>query len=108
MEKNKKRSRRFVGQEEIKRLLSLWKKSGQSKKDFTTDHGINYTTFSKWVRNSGTSPDVKIKTEKKQSDFVGFTFNEKLSPLLEIIYSNGNRICFYSEVDCGLIKTLLS
>jgi len=38
--------------EDRERLTNEWKSSGQSKKDFCEQHGVNLGTFYKWTRKS--------------------------------------------------------
>lgn len=78
-------------------MVSEWKASGKSKKQYCEENGLNYAKFQYWINRS-----------KDESVSLGsFIPLEEPSqrPQVEIIYPNG--VCVKVEADLGLVSQLI-
>lgn len=107
MEESKKKKRKFRRQDEILILLEQFRKSGKTKTEFCKEQSISYSALLKWINKSEFQGSIPQGSGKLKQDFIPVGFGGSVSTLFEIIYPNGCRINFYSQVDAQLIKTLL-
>jgi hypothetical protein len=79
--------------------IDQWLQSGQSKKDYCAQAGINYSTFIYWFKNQdSTCPGNFVKLEKSISPIH--------SAPLEILLPNGIRIYSDQPITIELLKSL--
>lgn len=102
-------------QHDEKEMLSLynnWLTSGQSKKGFAEAHGLRSNTFHYWIKkfkNKNAAPTVSpVKGGFDRLSIDSPTLVAKAQALAIINFPSGIRVEFYSPLDAGFLKTLVS
>lgn len=92
-------------QSEMLGHIKDWQYSGLSQIAYCQEQGISFSKFNYWVRKS--RPEralgqgfVPIQLEKAPASV-------SVSPIMELVSTNGSRLSFYSPVDPEFIKRLL-
>lgn len=99
---NPKRTR-----EEIQQLIEQWKQSGQSKKAFCRDQGLNYMTFIGWGYNHK-KKKVKTGILKESTDFVPLKIKkENHQVFAEVLLKQGVSVLIYQNVTAEYIRNLI-
>lgn len=78
-------------------LVSQWRNSGQTQKDFSSVHGIKVCTLGYWIRRS--------EDQDKQVGFKEILPQRPQSQQVEIIYPNGVKVV--SDADLSLVSRLI-
>lgn len=88
-------------------LMSAWETSGQTKKAYCENKGINYGTFLCWFQE-----EKRLKNRlKKESELGSFVAIKKEKPLekwegIEVVLPNGVRLLGLSELNLSTLKML--
>lgn len=89
--------------------VSSWQASGQSKKTYSEQQGIRYSTFKDWVKKYTSVQPVIAREEK-----MNFVSLEVSSPAVagsgyaEIHYPNGSRLIIHKAIPAEELRRLLS
>ena len=76
--------------------IKTWRKSGQSKKQYSESMGIKYPTFISWFKNTGEEQVGGFVKVEKVTRSTGF----------ELVFPNGIRLYTEDRLSLDLLKTL--
>lgn len=97
-----KRKRRKFSPQEIACILSRYKESGKTPKEFCREEGIHTSTLGNWLHGRGR----KNKTSRL-SAFVSLEL-PVAGPLMQINFPGGRSVLFYAEPRTEFLKSLLA
>lgn len=86
-------------QEQMETIISAWRQSGLSKKEFCRAHNIANATFHYWYKRLTSTPSA-----------VGFTALEVEAGTpshFEVIFSSGTRLVFQVEPSVNWLRELV-
>jgi transposase-like protein len=105
--------------QEKSKWIKLWLTSGTSRMAFSKQQGLNYNNFKNWVYQyeqkikSGTLPEALPNQATPATNFIAIKI-EAPSPsidqagMIQITYSNGNRLTIHQQVSAAYLRELLS
>lgn len=98
--------RNNYSQAEKTELVTQWKSSGISQKEWCKDQELSIHTFRKWVGRYGKAlEEVEPKTE-----FIPLTFTDQVITSdyeLQLIYPNGVKLCIPNTLPSKQIKDFI-
>lgn len=95
--------KRKTSEEQKHHLIELWKQSGLSQKEFSSQHGINYATFHLWVKSDKEKPSTKPGFVPVSFDSVPASSEIKI----EIAFPSGIKLNFFYQPDLLYLQNLL-
>ena len=98
METENKIIKKGRSREEKEQLLSEWKSSGKTRKEFCLDRGINYGTFATWPRECNGLSASAFKELKLSTPGAGI--------FAQIHFPSGVRIEFYQPIPSDILLSL--
>ncbi len=97
---------RQLHQDKMYEIITQWKQSGLSQKQYCKQHAIPYSVFRYWhkhYRNRNNTSDTPA------GSFVQLQMNEQAhQPFMEVLGAGGSRIIFYQAVSSDYVKSLIS
>jgi hypothetical protein len=110
--------RRDLAKEKVwRRLLRLWKRSGQTGRDFCASHGLSEPSFYSWRREiarrdqemrTATPPVTRPAARGPLPAFVQVTVDAQAVPAtLEVMLVHGRRVRIPPGFDADVLRQLL-
>jgi len=91
---SERRVTRSYSAEERERLIKEFEASGQTKKAFCDEHGINVGTFYGWFqRASGKQRGERARSWRPKPAFAELMLSGRGEAPVEIVLPNGTRVC---------------